>query len=473
MTPILLLGHAVLTIGWLAMARVGPEVRTRAGRVLGTAGVVLGLSSVLFRGSLPTWRAIEIAPTSAAVAGVAIVCAWGLVLSLDLGAERWWVGALTGVSATGLLLFSGSVWTGPTLLFLGCCAAPTYVALARSGRAALLTVALADAGLVAALMSDSITSERWALPTALGGGLLVPLLAAVTLRVGLIPRLTTPLRSSAAALIPITTGVGFITLLRLVERPQPIAAVIALVVAVGAVAWSVLRRSLDPSIIVLWPAGVVVALCLASTQAGSAAAVAGILGITVVVLWPEALERGRLSRGFLLSACLPNVAFGALATTAVGSFARAGAGGPAREVVAWNVLSALLPVACASGVALGVFIARADQRGGYHPEAVFMSWILLAGSVVAGVILDAGAVYEVLGGMSAAILFGGALAVGVVASARWPGDAQGPSAQTVGVELSSPLVLARWSVAVSAIVIAAASGAIGWLIVSGLEVGFL
>ena len=473
MTPILMLGHAVLAIGWLALARVAPETRARAGRFLGSAGVGLGLSVVLFRSTLPAWRAIDIDPTSAVVAGVASACAWGLVLSLDLGTQRWWVGALTGVGATGMLLFAGSIWTGPALLFLACCAAPTYVALARSGRAALLTVALADAGLVVALVSDSVVTEGWALPSGLGGRLLVPLLAAVALRVGLVPRLGTPLRSSAAALIPITCGVGFIALLRLVERPQPVAAVIALLVAVGAVAWSVLRRSLDPSIIILWPAASAVALCLASPQAGFAAAVAGVLGITVVVLWPEALERGRLSRGFLLSACLPNVAFGALATTAVGSFERAGAGGPAREVVAWNVLSALLPVACASGVALGVFIARAEPRGGYHPEAVFMTWIVLAGSVVAGVILGTGAVYEVLGGAPAAILFGGALVAGAIASARWPGDDQGLPAHSVAVELSDPFDLARWSIVISAVVIAAGSGTIGWLILSGLEVGFL
>lgn len=474
MTPVLFLGHGALAIGWLALAGVEQEARGRIGRVLGAVGVVGGVAVVLLRGSLAAWRTIDIDPTSAAVAGVAVACAWGLTMALDLSTDRWWVGALTGVSATGLLLFAGSVWTVPALWFLACCAAPTYVALARSGRTARLPiVAAADAALVAALVSDSLVRDDWALPPSIGGGLLVPVLVAVTLRLDLIPRLGTPLRSPASALVPITSGVGFIVLLRWIERPAPVAAGVALLVAIGAATWSVLRRSLDPSVVVLWPVAASAGLCLASTQAGAAGAVAGILGLTVVVLWPDALERGRLSRGFLLSASIPNVAFGALTTAAAGSFAYANLDGPAYRVVAWNVVSGLLPITCASGVALGTFTVRAEQRGGYHPEAVFMTWVLLAGSVVAGAILGTGAVFGALGGTSAVILFGAAGAAGVVAASRLVGADRTAPAYSATVELTPALELARWSVAASVFLHTGAVGAIAWLTVRGLKVGFL
>lgn len=473
MTPVLFLAHAVLAVGWLALAGLGPQGRDRGARVLGTVGVLGGLAVVLLRGSLPVWRAIDIDPTSAAVAGVAVACAWGLTLSLDLSLERWWVGALTGVGSTGLLLFAGSVWTVPALLFLACCAAPTYMALSRSGRAAWVTVAVADVALVAALVSDSLIRDGWAVPASIGGGLLVVVLVAVALRLGLMPRFGPPPRSPAAALIPITTGVGFIVLLRWVERPEPVAAGVALLVAIAAVAWSVLRRSLNPAIVGLWPAASAAGLCLASTRASAAAAVAGILGVTVVVLWPDALERGRLARGFLLSAGIPNLAFGALATAAAGSFASANLDGPAYQVVAWNVVSGLLPVTCASGVALGVFTARADQGGGYHPEAVFMTWVLLAGSVVAGAILGTGAVYGVLGGTPAAILFGAAGAAGVVAASRLAGGDRTAPEYSAAVELTPSLELSRWSVVASVALHVGALCAIAWLTFRGLQVGFL
>jgi hypothetical protein len=473
MTPVLLLGHAVLALGWLGLRALDETGRDRGAKALGAAGVVMGLAVVLMRGSLSAWRSVDIDPTAAAVAGVAVTCAWGLVLSLDLGLDRWWIGGLTGVASTGLLLVSGSTWTVPTLLFLGCCAAPAYIAAMRDSRSWLLALTVADAALVLALVSDATARDEWSLPGPAGPLLVVPLLIAVALRLGVVPRSGPPSRSASSALVPIVAGGGLIALIRWVERPDPWIAVGALVIAIGVVGWCVIRRSLDPRLVALWPALSAVGLCLASTKATTGAAVAGLLGITAMTLWPDALERGRVSRGFLLSGAVPNIAFAALATASVRSFARSGFGDTGQRVVAWNLVSALLPVLCASGVALGIFAARADRRGGYHPEAVFMTWMLLGGSVIGGAILGTGAVYGVLGGTPAAVLFAVALAMGGVAALRVATDDRDPGAYSATVGSSPPVELPAWTLGMAIAVHAATVGAIGWLTVRGLQVGFL
>jgi hypothetical protein len=246
-----------------------------------------------------------------------------------------------------------------------------------------------------------------------------------------------------------------------------------LALAVAVAAWSVGKRALNPAVVALWPVALSAGLVLASPRAGAPAGVAGILGLTAAVLWPDALERGRLSRGFLLSGVIPNAAFGALATAAAGSFARAKLDGPLEEVIAWNAVSGLLPVACASGVALGVITARADQRGDYHPEAVFMTWGLLFASVVAGGILGTGAVYGVLGGTPAMFLFGFATLMGLLAAGRARGTEAAPPSYSATVVVRPSLQLSTWSVAVASLVHAGAAAALAWMTLQGLEVGFL
>jgi hypothetical protein len=192
-----------------------------------------------------------------------------------------------------------------------------------------------------------------------------------------------------------------------------------------------------------------------------------------VWLWPDALERGRLSRGFVLSSIAPNVVFGALATAASGAFLAATTVTDPATTAAWTAVSALLPVAVASGVALGVVTARAEVGGGYHPEAVFMTWLLLAGSVAAGLLLGVGGVYGALGGIPALILVASALACGMVAGIRARRRQLPPPEPLAGVILRPPRDLGRWALGATLVLLVAAAATTTWMTIDGLRIGFL
>jgi hypothetical protein len=135
--------------------------------------------------------------------------------------------------------------------------------------------------------------------------------------------------------------------------------------------------------------------------------------------------------------------------------------------------SALLPVAVAAGVALGVVVARAEPGGGYHPEAVFMTWMLFAGSVAAGFVVGTGGVYESVGGMPAIVLFGGALGCGAFAARRARDRRLPPVEALAEVVLAAPRELGGWAAGAALGGLVATAAAIAWLTIDGLRVGFL
>ena len=477
MTSLAFLGPAGLSLILLAASRVPVELRDRIVRWTAWAGVGLGVAVFLSRDSLSAWRGLEFAPGEAAVVGVGIACTWGLVIALDLGASRWWAGALAGVAATGLVGFAAARWAIPGLLFLGCGSAALCVGASRTSRGAWLSLALADGGIAAVLIADVVAREGWRTPTHINVPLLVPLLVACAIRIGLMVRLgpLALIAGPAAAMAPLVLVGGLIPVARWVERPLPLVAACVLLLGVVVAGWSVLRRSFDPSISGVWPVALGAGLLLTSEAATIPAAVAVVLAMTVVVLWPDALERGRLSRGLMLSGLVPTVMFGAVGIAARESFAAATAGGPTTEVASWLVVSGLLPVAFATGVAVGIFAARSEASGGYHPEAVFMTWVALAASVLAGLALGPGEIYASLGGGPAATMFAVALLCGVgaaIRSSRASGEAvsDGPSSRVV---LGTGPRLGTWAGALSVAVLVAGAGAIAWVTVRGLQQGFL
>lgn len=440
-----------------------------------TVGVLLALTLVVVRSTIEPWRAVAFEPGSAAIGGVAVACAWGLAMALDLGRDRWWVGAAVGVASSALLLVGGAQWIVPALLFAAGLFAASTLALGRSSRTAWLVITLSDAAVVVALVGHALDTETWTVPESLGGALVIPFGIGLVLRAGAIPLPGAGIatRTPAAALAPLVTGSAFLLLVRFLERPQPIAAAAGLVGACAVALVAVGRRSLNPSTLGAWPVLLSAGIALASARAGVPAAVAAVLGVTAVVLWPDALERGRLSRGFVLSSIAPNVVFGAIATAAAGSFIRATSSSDAADAAAWTMISALLPVALAAGVTLGVMIARSDPRGGYHPEAVFMTWVLLAGSVAGGVILGAGGVYEVLGGTPAALLFAFALACGALVATRARDRKTASLEPLATVVVGLPTELPTWVAGAALGLMVATATTIGWLTIAGLRIGFL
>lgn len=473
MTPALFFGHAVLSVALLGSWRLAPDVRNRFARALSGAGVLLGAASFVFRDSLEGWRGTDVVPGDLAIASVAVACAWGLVMSLDLKTDRWWAGAFVGVASSGVLVFSTSGWTVPALLFLGCASAAWSVAAARGDRAGWVSIVASDAVLVATLVSEALQRDGWETPPTVGLSLSIPLLLSGALRGGAIPRLgaLATVGSPAAVMGPLLLATSLLSVARWVQRPLAYAAAGVLVIALAISAWAILHRTLRPAIVGVWPVSLAGSLVLASERATVPAAVSGVLGLTLICLWPHALERGRLSRGLVLSGVVPSVVFGALAIAARESFVRATAGGSPAEVAGWVILSALLPVAFAMGVALGVYTARAEPEGDYHPEAVFMTWVLLGASLVSGFALGTGAVFGALGGGSAAILFALAVGIGGVTAIRAEHSAAPEHSASVVVDGS--LALGRWASFGALGLHAAMAGAVAWIAFLGLRVGFL
>ena len=474
MTPVLFFGHGFLALLVMSCALSGDDgLRERIVRVAGWTGVVMGIVTVLLRSDLAPWRGTAIEPGPAAVAGASIACAWGLTLALELGRDRWWVAAAVGVGATGLILFAGALWTVPALLFWVTMTAALGLCAARGDRWSWLLLAIGDAALVGVLLG-SAGRGSWLLPATTVGASLIPLGIVIALRTGAVPFLgpTALIGTRVAATLPLWGGSGFVLLARLSPEAAGIPAAGALIVALSVVALSTARRSIDPRVIAVWPLALGLGLCLASPRAAEAAAVGAIVSLSAVVLWPEALDRGRLARAFVLSAGLPNVAFAALATAAADSFARVTARGDAIDTAAWVTTSGLLPITLGSGVALGALSLRTRTGDGYRPEATFMTWLLLGASALAGAVLGAGSVFAALGGTGAVGLFAVALTVAVFAALRTGSDATPVVATTDFVLQPSMHGLAPPRV-VTPVLFWAVFVALSWLTIEGLRVGFL
>ena len=475
MTAVLLFAHAALGGVLLAFAAASDATKQKAVRGAGVAGVVLGLVLVVYRSSMSPWRAVAFEPGGAAIAGTAVACAWGLTMALDIERDRWWIASAVGVGSTALLFVAGATWTAPALMFAGVLGLASALVLGRSNRAAWMVVALADAALIAALAGYSLDVESWRLPDEVHGLFAVPFAVSLVLRSGALPRLgiARSIAAPAAAFAPLVIGSGFLLMIRLLDRPEPLAAAGALTIACVVALMPVVRRSLDPVTVLAWPVLLGAGIGLASGPAGVPAAVGAGVGSTAIVLWPQALDRGRLSRSLVLTCIAPNVLFAALATAASGAFVAATSVSEPLDAAAWATVSILLPGVLAAGVAFGVVVARTEPGGGYHPEAVFMTWLLVAGAVAAGWMLGAGGVYQSLGGLPAAGLLVAALACGVGAAWR----ARGREVVSVGplarVTNEVPRDLGRWAAGAALAVSVAGIGAVAWFTVEGLRLGFL
>lgn len=164
--------------------------------------------------------------------------------------------------------------------------------------------------------------------------------------------------------------------------------------------------------------------------------------------------------------------FAATAIATRAAFAEVTAAGDTGAVVAWLTFSALLPVFLAAGVALGVSIGRSEQSGGYHPEAVFTTWLVLGGSVGVAFLTGSDSL-DALGGGPAFLLFVVALALGGVAAWRSGGGFHPQPATSARVFLGAPPHLGTWAAIVALVVQVVLAAGASWFVYRGLEVGFL
>lgn len=475
MTLALTLVNAALAVVALAAGRAEPSLQRRMLRILATVGVATGIVTVLARGSFGVWRATTMDPGAAAVAGTAIACGWGLTVALEIERDRWWIAGLNGVGAAALLLFAGAVWIVPALLFWGCLSASLAIAAAREHSRTWVWIALADVATAAVLIAAATGDGSWVFPQGLDAELIAPLALAVALRTGVVPGAGTfdDVGSTSAALIPLTVASGFLLAIRLLDDPLPALGALFLLVAVAGLAPALHRRSFRIRSTASWPPAVGLGLSVALPAASTTAAVAALLGVSVIAAWHEALDRGRLSRAAVVSMIMPNVMFGAVAAVATAAFVEATTTGGWVGRAPWMGVAALLPLVLALGLAFGVAAARTERGGGYHPEAVFMSWMLFAASVGAAFVLGAGGVYAALGGPSAAWLVAVAVTAGGIAA--WRGRAgSGAEVEAVAsVELGAIVTLPRRVRGAAGVAQGAAVIAVAWLTIAGLKVGFL
>lgn len=473
MTAAALFSHALLSVAAVLLGRA-KEADDRAVVRVAVMGVLVGIGTVVFRPDLGGWRGVVLEPGPTALIATAIACGWALVGALDLGSDRWWVGGLVGITGTSLFLFAGSGWSSPGLIFWLVASGACAVALARIDHLSWALLGCADVALVAAVWIEHLGSGTWDLPSGLSGSAAALLGGVVLVRCGVVPAvgINALLATPAAVFAPLLAAGGSLVALRLIERPVPLAGALSLALAVAVGVVALVRRDLNPRIVGAWPPLVGVGLMFSSTAAGTIASIGAVLGITAVMLWPAARERGRLSRGFLLTAGVPNLTFAAIAVTAVGAFEQATGRGSAIEVAGWVGVASLLPLVLGTGIALGAGIARAEASGGYHPEAVFATWLLLAASVTAGLLLGPGEVYAVLGGIPAVVLLGVALVAGILAARSSPASSPLPD-DPPAVDITIPLRLPRWGAALGAGLQLVALAAVLWFTFRGLKVGFL
>lgn len=477
-----LLGHAAIAAGLLAVGiAVGPG--ERVARAAATAGALLGLATVVARDSIGGWRGLDAEPGAVALAAGAVALAWMGVLGLDLGSARWRAGVLTGAGGSALMLFAAAQWFVPALLFWVCCSLALLGLAGRSERATgvWVAVALGDAAVVAALAAIWRDTGAWALPDAAAGWPVAALLGAVIVRSGAVPGAGVwhALDSPGACAIPLAVGSSLVLLSRSGGGREVWVGVGLLVLGLAVAGREIARRTLSAGLMASWPVCVMLAAIFAFPNVAPVAGTAALLGASAVMLWPDAIGRGRLSRGIVLSCLPPTIAFSAIVPAAAEALARMETESSTAASLPWIGMAALLPVALAGGVVIAALVARTEPSDDYEPHAVLATWLVAAAAIVTTLVFGVGADLArlplargdlVL--MGAAVAAGGIVARRARGSTNGAGVARGSGGFRVGtIPMPRRAALAgAWFAAAAEV--SAVAGVVG-MTVAGLRVGFL
>jgi hypothetical protein len=418
MLALLIVSQTVLAAAALAGRALPDESRSRALQLLAGLGVLGAGALFLARKSDAAWSSFTVKPDEAAIAAVAILCAWLLVLASDGGRGRMDVAALVGAASTGLAAFSLADWVAPALLAFLSLSAATLVAAWRLGRhAAALWLAVSDVLVVTALAGWAWRNDTWALGGVLEGYHFYLALAALGLRAGVVPRLGLwELQDGAeVSLVPLVIGSAFALVPRLSAGEEIWVALPLLMVGAASAIWSILRRP-TASLAGAWLIATMLAIPWIAPAALGRAAAAAILASSAVVLWRWSGGRAGAERGLLLAAVPLTAGFGAVVAGAVASFEHAVAAESVVSSIPWSAFAALLPAALAAGVTLGASLGRRIEPETFSPQAVVVTWVLAAITLALG--LSPGSALDLEGAGDRTFLFGVA-AVGGVLAARF------------------------------------------------------
>jgi hypothetical protein len=249
-----------------------------------------------------------------------------------------------------------------------------------------------------------------------------------------------------------------------------------LIVSIGLALWGVLRSRVGIDRIAAWPSSVLLAVAFVAPVAAAQAGVAAVLTATMVCLWPFARGRAQVERGLIVSLVPATAGFGAVVAAAAAAFDASNSSPTIARSVPWSAVAALLPLAVASGVALGTRLGRIPEPESYAPYAVLATWVLFCASLILGILPPASLGSEVVEiGRSTAL---GALAIvlGAVAMRidRGLAVAAVPSERRLDMTLFEFRGWAGRIVTVFSIaLLSATAGAVLWLTIRGLSVGFL
>lgn len=388
MLQVLFLAHAAVGVFMLFTRPLAEPDRERLVRL--GAGAGMGAATILFffRGADASWGAADLEPETGAITAVAIFSAWALVAAGVGGRGRWDIGALVGAAASGLALFATSNWIVPAMLFWAVVSLATAasVPVARRSAGVWLAVALSDACFVGGSIAFSLDADSWRMPEVVDGWLLVPLVAAILLRTGVLAGEGTWELSSGpqSALLPLVIASGFALLPSVSRGDEIYVALGILVVAVALAGWALLSRSASIGVIGAWITSTMLAVAWIEPDVLARAGVTALLGSSVVLLWPAAAGRGHAERGLVLAAVPLTVGFGVIVGGAAVSFERATLAATVLESAPWSALAALLPVALAAGVTLGAAIGRRSEPERFEPGAVLVTWTIAAIALLLG-----------------------------------------------------------------------------------------
>jgi hypothetical protein len=479
--PALYLGHAVAAVLLLFCSGLPRKLREQTTVAVAVVGTALGLALVF--GYDNPWRTTQLDRDTAMIVGTACACAWVLAAVLGPGGDRWRTGALVGVGCTGLALFAANRWAVPALLFwLVSSAATVALALRPRGQGvAVFWIGAADAVLIGGLIAHAVQSDSWRLSGSIAGWPRWAVLGALLARAGVVPRIGIwqTLRSSAAAAVPLAAGGAFISLGRFVGGPLPWTGVGLMVAAVAVLAWSLWGRTLVASTVGAWPVLLMTAAALISPATIGRAGVTACLAATLIALWPSSAGRARVPRGFGIALLPPFVGFGVVLSAAVVAFDRAADAPTTLRSAPWTAAAAILPLAVAGGVLLGLNAALQSRAAPRDMGGAIATWVVTLGALVAGFVEPGG----FLDPVRIRILYIVAVAVGLGATyasiaVRHEDEigpiAEGPDATLFDAGLVAiPSRLERALTWFAAAALAAAALGVGWLTLDGLRNGFL
>jgi len=478
--------HSILAVV-LAAGALGPRGWRRP-ILIGAAsvGVIAGVALALGAGDETVWRATTLGQPRGPIAGVSVACGW--LLAGALGSDRTLgSAALVGLASTGVLLATQGDWIVPALT-LWLASSVALGALVSQGAlrvGALLALGISDLALVGAFALHALDERVWTVPSSLEGLPLVLAVAAFVVRSGALPRagIWETLDSRATPALPLFLG-GPLALLGvpLSGAGAWFAAAsfgVALVLGGAALVGSELRLSVVGS----WPVWLCLGLIATAPEVLIPAALAALLAVSVVALWPATNGKGRAGRGILVGFLPLTAGWIAIVGAAVAAFDRAGAG-PGGRSLSWSLIAGLLPLAVAAGIALAALVARQTAPDTSTATATWATWALSTAGICIGLLPTSalGLARDTLGDLDGVLALNGtAVGLAVVAGAiahRW--GSRGDEGFEGHVEASSGTLVfsedeadTAVMVGVVALIALGSLAAVIYLAIEGMSYGFL